>query len=292
MGNPLHRAMAIATISRMILLLLCVAPAHTHNVPMSDEGPVPEPVAKNPQTSLHRFWGLREQLNEAKLAHRKEHTKVHDLFHETEDHSILKEFHTRRRGSVVPFVELTGDNFDSSIGDGSYWFVQFHTGKVEGLVNDYGGDGSFQKAAEEFEGIEDSSVRFAVMDAKTHSNYNHKYHSKAEGKYPIFRIFGPETDTDESAKFNTGESARRGKYLCHTQHHTHVVEWVDLALNVVRWNGCYAPTPPTPPVNDSPAVTGEDFKRYGRLNVPKWMDKIKRSAQSVGDDLMDVTDEL
>jgi hypothetical protein len=274
-----------------VLLLFCVVSVGAHNVPMSEEMPVPEPVAKSPQSKLHRFHGLREQLNAKKLAQRKAHTEAHDLYLQTDDHSHLREFHSRRRGSGSALTELTAENFQDKIGDGSYWFVQFHTGEVTGLVNSYGSGGSFQKAAEEFAGVEDNSVKFATMNAKLFPEFNHKYHHKGEGKYPVFRIFGPRMETD-SGKFSTGVSTRSGRYLCHTQNHKHAVEWVDQALNVVRWDGCSAPASTPPPRNDSPAVLSEDYKRFAGMNADKYMKKLKRSSQSLGEDLMDVSDEL
>jgi hypothetical protein len=261
---------------------------------MSEEMPVAEPVAKNPQSPVHRFYGLREKLSAAKLEHRKAHNEVHDLYVKTDDHNILKEFHSRRRGShhengtSKAFVELNAENFEDSIGDGSYWFIQFHTGEVAGLVNSYGAGGTFQKAAEEFTAVDDNSVKFAIMNARQFPQFNHKYHHKGEGKYPVYRIFGPQTETD-SGEFSTGVSTRSGRYLCHTQLHKHVVDWVDQALNVVRWDSCHEPTVPAPPANDSPAMHSEEFKRFGRVNMDKYRQKVESRAQN---DLMDVSDEL
>ena len=61
------------------MVLLCVEQLYAHNVPMSEEMPVAEPVAKNPQSPVHRFYGLREKLSAAKLEHRKAHNEVHDV---------------------------------------------------------------------------------------------------------------------------------------------------------------------------------------------------------------------
>ena len=61
------------------MVLFCVEQLYAHNVPMSEEMPVAEPVAKNPQSPVHRFHGLREKLNAAKLEHRKAHNEAHDV---------------------------------------------------------------------------------------------------------------------------------------------------------------------------------------------------------------------
>eukprot|EP00656_Telonema_subtile_P008025 TRINITY_DN1376_c0_g1_i1.p1 TRINITY_DN1376_c0_g1~~TRINITY_DN1376_c0_g1_i1.p1 ORF type:complete len:203 (-),score=57.62 TRINITY_DN1376_c0_g1_i1:173-781(-) len=199
---------------------------------------------------------------------RDRHTQALEEYHRTNDRGVLKEFHTRRRG-VHHIRELTGESFDNETSQG-YWVIQFHTGQVEDVVNEAGGEGPFQKAAEQFE----SMVKFGTLNAVQFSAWNHKYHRKGEKKYPVFRVFGA------------------GKYLCHAARHKHAVDWVTDVLNVVKWGGCTGPDTLRGADNDSPAVHSEDYKTQNGIDQVKYKNKLNARRQAQGLDLGAISDEL